>query len=250
MSPAEFTERNVMPENLLLASLPDKEKKRLEPFLSSVDMPDEMVLISPGQPIENIYFPETCVTSTLQELSDGSTVEAGLIGIEGMIGIQVWLHERQTPSKTLVQVSGRAQRMDTEDFIREVMETASPLNDYVARYTHAFLVMTSQMAACNRLHEVEPRLCRWLKMIHDRVDRDEFGLRHEFIAEMLGVHRPTVSIAAKMLQKAGLIDYSRGRMRILDPEGLKNGACECYSLIQGQVARLRPEMLAEKGVAE
>jgi hypothetical protein len=168
-----------------------------------------------------------------------------------MVGIQLWLHERQTPSKTLVQVSGSAQRMDAEDFIREVMETDSPLNGFVARYTHAFLVMTSQVAACNRLHEIGPRLCRWLKMIHNRVDRDEFELRQEFIAQMLGVHRPSVSIAAKLLQQAGLIDYSRGQMRILDPEGLEKGACECYSLIEGQIARLRaPEVLAEEGIVD
>lgn len=238
-----------MRENLLLASLPAQEKRRLDPFLKSVELQDATVLIYPDQPIENVYFPETCVTSTLQELSDGSTVEAGLMGVEGMIGIQAWLHEDRTPSKTLIQVSGRAQKMGIEDFKREVMETDSPLNGYVARYTHAFLVMTSQVAACNRLHEVEPRLCRWLKMVHNRVDRDEFELRHDFIAQMLGVHRPTVSIAAKLLQKAGLIDYSRGRMRILDPEGLKNGACECYMLIEGQVARLySPALLAQEGV--
>jgi CRP-like cAMP-binding protein len=241
----------MMPENLLLASLPEREQQRLLPFLEPLDMTEGTVLINSEEPIEYVYFPETCVTSTLQELSDGSTVEAGLMGIEGMVGIQVWLHERQTPSKTLIQVAGRAQRMDADDFIREVMETNSPLNGLVARYTHAFLIMTSQIAACNRLHEVDARLCRWLKMIHNRVNRDEFLLRQEFIAEMLGVHRPTVSIAAKTLQKAGLIDYSRGQMRILDPEGLKNGACECYSLIEGQVARLRaPELLAEEGIAE
>lgn len=240
-----------MPENLLLASLPLNERKRLEPFLTRMELSDGAVLIEPEEEIKYVYFPETCVTSTLQELSDGSTVEAGLMGVEGMVGIQLWLHERQTPSKTLIQVSGWTQRMDAEDFISEVMETDSPLNGLVARYTHAFLVMTSQVAACNRLHEVEPRLCRWLKMVHNRVDRDEFALRQEFIAQMLGVHRPTVSIAAKVLQKAGLIDYSRGQIRILDPEGLKNGACECYSLIEGQIARLRtPEVLAEEGVAE
>jgi CRP-like cAMP-binding protein len=240
-----------MPENLLLASLPESERKRLKPFLERMELPDRMVLIDPEEEIQYVYFPETCVTSTLQELSDGSSVEAGLMGVEGMIGVQLWLHERRTPSKTLIQVSGWTQRMDAEDFIREVMETNSPLNGYIARYTHAFLVMTSQVAACNRLHELAPRLCRWLKMIHNRVNRDEFALRQEFISEMLGVHRPTVSIAAKLLQKAGLIDYSRGQMRILDPEGLKNGACECYSLIEGQIARLRsPEVLTEEGVAE
>jgi Mn-dependent DtxR family transcriptional regulator len=128
--------------------------------------------------------------------------------------------------------------MRSDDFLREVMQTASPLNDLIARYTHGFLTMTSQTAACNRLHTIDERLCRWLKMTHDRVRRNEFTLRQEFIAHRLGAHRPSVSIAANILQKAGLISYSRGRMQILDPDGLAEGACECYELMEVQMNRI------------
>lgn len=228
-----------MQQNLILAALPPKERARLQPFLQEVDLKDAFVLIEMDEPIEHVYFPHDLVSSTLQELKDGSTVEAGLMGMEGMIGIQLWLRERSTPSRTIVQVAGRATRMTADHFIKHVMEVAeSPLNGLVARYTHAFLVMTSQVAACNRLHETEPRLCRWLKMIHNRVATDEFHLRQEFIANMLGVSRPTVSIAAKVLQKAGLIDYSRGKIRVTDAEGLRAGACECYDIMEGQFARI------------
>lgn len=241
-----------MPENLLLKNLPEEERLRLSSFLEPVEMKEKETLIAPNEPIRFVYFPEDCVTSTLQELSDGSSVEAGLMGVEGMIGIQLWLHSETTPSRTLVQVSGAGQRMRADDFRREVMDKRSPLNDLVARYTHVFLVMTSQTAACNRLHEVDARLCRWLKMIHNRVDRNEFMLRQEFIAAMLGVHRPTLSIAAGMLQKAGYIEYSRGRMRILDPEGLRASACECYAIIEDLVGRLYPDQSSrmEKDVGE
>ena len=160
------------------------------------------------------------------------------MGLEGFIGVQFWLHSPTTPTRTLVQVAGRAQRMRADTFLREVMQTQSPLNDLAARYAHSFLVMTSQVAACNRLHTIDERLCRWLSMIYSRVQRDTFDLRHEFMAQMLGVHRPSVSIAAKMLQQAGLIRYSRGRMEVLDPQGLRDGACECLGLIEAQIARI------------
>lgn len=240
------------PQNLLLKNLPEKERKRLERYLEPAEMRDGSVLIEPDQPIRQVLFPIDMVSSTLQQLSDGSTVEAGLMGMEGMIGIQLWLRERSTPSRTVTQVPGMALRMKAEDFIRQVMEVPeSPLNTMVARYTHAFLVMTSQVAACNRLHQVEQRLCRWLMMLHNRVGRDEFPVRQEFLAQMLGVARPSVSIAAKILQKAGFIDYSRGKMRVLDKAGLRSGACECYELIESQVARIfKNEWVERSGVKE
>jgi hypothetical protein len=170
-------------------------------------------------------------------MENGACVEAGLMGVEGCAGIQVWLHENSTPAETIVQVAGHAQRMTAENFIRHVRDTNSPLNLLLARYVHAFLVMTSQVAACNRLHEVEVRLCRWLGMIVNRIDRDEFEIRHEFLAQMLGVGRPTISTHAAILQRAGLIEYSRGHMRILDRKGLRAGACECLRIIEAQVDR-------------
>lgn len=227
-----------MGENLLLAALPREERQRLDPFLEPLTLHTLDVLIEPNEPITHVFFPYDCVTSTIQEMSDGSVIEVGLMGIEGFIGVQFWLHSLTTPTRTFVQVEGRAHRMRAETFLREVMQTRSPLNDLIARYTHGFLALTSQTAACNRLHTIDERLCRWLKMTHNRVRRNTFAMRQEFMAQMLGVHRPSVSVAANILQKAGLIRYSRGQMEILDPEGLGEGACECYQLMEAQFNRI------------
>ena len=225
-------------ENLLLAALPSEERARLEPFLEWIEVDLNETLIAPNEPITQVFFPYDVVTSTIQEMQDGSMVETGLMGIEGMIGIQLWLRMPSTPTRTFAQVGGFGHRMDARVFIREVMDKPSPLNVLVARYTHAFLSHTSQVAACNRLHPVDQRLCRWLKLVHDRVRRDEFPMRQEFLATMLGVQRPTVSIAANMLQKAGLIAYTRGRMRVLDARGLAEGSCECYESMQREFDRI------------
>jgi len=225
-------------ENLLLASLPDAERERLAPYLHEVVLDFQQVLIKPNEEITDIFFPYDAITSTIQEMSDGDSVETGLMGIEGFIGVQLWLHSPTTPTRTLVQVSGRAHHMRASDFIRHVRDADSPLNELCAKYAHAFLSMTSQTAACNRLHPINERLCRWLKLVHNRLRRDEFPIRQEFLAQMLGVHRPTVSTAANMLQQAGLITYSRGQMRVLDAEGLRNGSCECLELIERQFEKV------------
>jgi len=225
-------------ENMLLAALPEAERERLSPYLEKVVLEFQQVLIEPNKEITKIYFPYDAITSTIQEMSDGSTVETGLMGLEGFAGVHLWLHARTTPSRTFIQVAGTAHVMRASDFIRQVRDTDSPLNELCAKYVHAFLVMTSQTAACNRLHPINERLCRWLKLIHNRLRRDEFPMRQEFMALMLGVHRPTVSTAANMLQQAGLIRYSRGQMRIVDPEGLRNGSCECLELMEQQVEKI------------
>ena len=192
------------PENLLLAALPQDERERLDPFLRRVHLEIGAPITNPDEPIRELYFPFDAVTSTVQEMSDGSTIETGLMGIEGLAGVQVWLRQRTTASTTFVQIPGAAHRISTEDFIREVRDRVSPLNDLIASYVHAFLVLTSMTAACNRLHSIDQRLCRWLGMTYNRARRREFPVRHEFLAQMLGVHRPTVSTAASMLQRAGL----------------------------------------------
>jgi Crp-like helix-turn-helix protein len=232
-------------ENLVLAYLPDAERERLAPYLREVVLDFQQVLIEPNQDIKDIYFPYDAITSTIQEMSDGDAVETGLMGIEGFVGVQLWLGARTTPTRTLVQVPGKAQHMRATDFLRHVRNTDSPLNELAGKYAHAFLVMTSQTAACNRLHAVNERLCRWLKLVHNRIRRDEFPIRQEFIAMMLGVHRPTVSTAASMLQQAGLISYSRGHLRVLDAEGLRNGSCECLEIIEDQFNRVFPNQFRE-----
>lgn len=225
-------------ENRLLAALPKAERQRLSFFLHPVEVEVGFPITEPGEEIKNLYFPIDMVTSTVQEMSDGSSIETGLMGMEGVAGLQVWLRQRTTVSKTFVQVPGRALRMSTPDFIREVRDRPSPLNDLIASYVHAFLVLTSITAACNRLHTLDERLCRWLSMSYRRAQRREFPIRHEFLAAMLGVHRPTISTAANMLQKAGLISYRYGKMIILDPTGLAEGACECFAIMEQEFDRV------------
>lgn len=225
-------------DNLMLAALPSQERERLEPFLEWVKVDLGETLIAPNEPIKQMFFPYDAVTSTIQEMENGSSVETGLMGVEGMIGIQLWLQMPSTPTHTLVQVEGYGYRMRATDFIREVRDRQTPLNVFIARYTHAFLSMTSISAACNRLHTLDQRMCRWLKLIHNRVRRDEFQMRQDFMAQMLGVQRPTVSTTAHMLQQAGLITYTRGQMKVLDAEGLVEGSCACYELMEREMDRI------------
>lgn len=234
------------PENLLLAALPAAERERLDPFLHRVEMQAGQPITEPDQRIENLYFPYDAVTSTVQEMSDGTSIETGLMGIEGLAGVQVWLRQHSTAATTFVQVPGSAHRMSTEDFIREVRDRPSPLNDLIAGYVHAFLVLTSMTAACNRLHSLDQRLCRWLRMTYNRARRTEFPMRHEFLAQMLGVHRPTLSTTASVLQRAGLISYRYGKLTILQPDGLIEGACECYDLMEAQFDKIFDQPWREK----
>jgi CRP-like cAMP-binding protein len=227
-----------MKENLLLAALPRKERERLNPHLEPVTYDQGEVLIKADEPIKHVLFPYDLVTSTIQDMADGASLEVGLMGIEGMIGIQFWLRQKTTPTRTIVQVPGTGLRMKASVFKKEVMDQPSPLNDLVASYTHAFLVMTSQVAVCNRLHEMDERLSRWLLLIYNRTQREEFPLTQEFLALMLGAHRPTVSTAASILQKAGFIRYSRGNIKILDPKGLEAGACECLGIMEAQFDKI------------
>lgn len=226
------------PENLLLAALPADERERINPFLHHVELQSGEPITEPDQPIENLYFPYDAVTSTVQEMLDGTSIETGLMGIEGLAGVQVWLRQRSTTASTFVQVPGSAYRISTQDFIHEIRDRPSPLNDLIAAYVHAFLVLTSMTAACNRFHSLDQRLCRWLRMTYNRARRTEFPLRHEFLAQMLGVHRPTLSTTASVLQRAGLITYRYGKLTILEPDGLTEGACECYALMEAQFDKI------------
>ena len=235
------------PENLLLAALPMEERKRLDPFLDWVEMPTGLPITQPDEPIPYLYFPYDAVTSTTQEMSDGAMIETGLMGIEGLSGVQVWLGQQTTAATTFVQVPGMGHRITTEDFIREVRDNvSSPLNSLVRSYVHAFLVLTSMVAACNRLHSLDQRLCRWVRMLYNRAMRTEYPLRHEFLANMLGVQRPTLSTTASMLQRAGLISYRYGRLKITNPEGLVAGACECYEVMEAQFDKIFDQPWREK----
>ena len=234
-------------ENLLLEALPQAERERLDPFLTRVEMQVGQPITEPGEPIPYLYFPYDAVTSTTQEMADGSMIETGLMGIEGLSGVQVWLGQRTTAATTFVQVPGWGHRIKAEDFIREVRDKpSSPLNDLVRSYVHAFLVLTSMTAACNRLHSIDQRLCRWLRMTYNRARRTEYPLRHEFLSQMLGVQRPTLSTAASMLQRAGLINYRYGKLTITNPDGLVAGACECYAMMEVQFDNIFDQPWREK----
>ena len=222
--------------NLILAALPEEERQRLEPFLQLVPLELREPMIEPGEPIRYVYFPVDLVASTVHAMSDGSTVETAIIGLEGFVGVQCFLRQKTASTRTFVQVPGHAMRMRSEVFVKEFVENPdSPGAELVAGYVNAYLTLTTITAACNRIHRIEERLCRWLKMTHNRVQGDFFPVRHEFLAYMLGVHRPSVSIAANILKKAGLIRYDYGRMNILDPKGLEEGACECYGTMEKQI---------------
>jgi CRP-like cAMP-binding protein len=228
----------VMSENRLLAALPREEFERLVPFLEPVRVEFKQLLIEPGEPIPYVWFPHDFVSSDIVEMADGSAVEVGTIGNEGMVGVPLFLRERTTTVKVFAQVPGTGERMSAEDFGREVIERGGPLHDLLRRYTHAFMSQISQSAACNRLHTVERRMCRWILMMHDRVKEDRFPLTQEFISQMLGVTRQTVSATAGAFQEAGLITYTRGMMTVLDRRALEESACECYETVRRQFERI------------
>ena len=224
--------------NLLLGALPADERRRLEPFLEPVVCELKQVLVEAGEDTRYVFFPEGAVSSSVYTMHDGSTVETAITGFEGMVGVHLWLGQSVAVTRSFIQVPGPCLRMRSEAFLAEVVEAKSPLSELIGSYVGAYLSFTAITAACNRIHRIEERLCRWLKMVHNRVEGDTFPVRHEFLAYMLGVHRPSVSIAASMLRKAGLIDYDYGRLTVLDSKGLEAGSCECYQAMEREFERI------------
>jgi CRP-like cAMP-binding protein len=223
--------------NRIVAALPREEYKRLLPYLEPVSLPFKKYLYQSQAVIEHVYFPNSGVVSMLSVMEDGGTVEIATVGNEGMIGIPVLLGANCAPAETLVQVPGDAMRMKADVFKSQVIP-GSPTHNLLLRYTQALMSHLSQSVACNRLHSVEKRCCRWLLQTRDHVSSDEFPMTQEFLAHMLGVRRASVSEVAAILQKAGLIRYHRGKMKIIDQKGLESGSCECYRVIKQEYARL------------
>lgn len=225
------------PVNQILAALPPVEYQRIAPHLKPVDLVSGEILLEPNEPIEKIYFPQRAMISLVSIMMDGSTTEIGLIGNEGMIGLSAILGGNSTISRTIVQVSGTALEVSAE-VIRQEFQRSEKLYELLLLYTQALLTQVSQSAACNRQHNIEARLARWLLSVQDCILKDELPLTQEFIANMLGTRRSGVTVAAGMLQQAGIIRYSRGRIMILDQQALEDTACECYHLIQNEFLRL------------
>ena len=217
-------------ENQLLAALPREEYERLAPHLEEVSLTLRQVLFNPGDEIAYAYFPTDSIVSLLTDLSDGSGMEVGLVGREGLVGISVILGGGETKVAT-VQAEGGALKIRA-DALREEFGRGGTLQTGLLRYTHALMTQISQSVVCNVRHPLAGRLARWLLMYYDRLGRDEFALTHEFMAAMLGVRRAGVSDVANELQKLGLISYRRGHVRIIDRKGLEEFACECYTVVK------------------
>jgi CRP-like cAMP-binding protein len=228
---------NSSPRNRLLAALPPEEYEQLQPYLELVALGFKQILYQPREPIEYVYFPNNGVISMLNFTEEGQSVEVGTVGNEGMVGLPIFWGAQEIPGQAFSQVPGEALRISTEAFQREVKPEGT-LYRLLQRYTQALFNMVAQNATCNRLHSIEERCCRWLLMTRDRVDTDDFPLTQEFLAQMLGVHRASVSVVAATMQKTGFIRYSRGKMTIVDRAGLEDISCECYGVINGEFKRL------------
>jgi len=225
-------------ENRLLASLPRDDFERLAPHLKPVELRLRETLHHPHEPIRYVYFPNKGSIISIVALSeDGTTIEIGGVGHEGVAGISIFMGVESTPNQAIVQLSGGGMRISA-DVLQVEFNRGGALQRGLLRYMHALFTQVSQTAVCNRLHTVEERLIRWLLMSHDRAGRDDLHLTQEFIAQMLGTRRAGVTIAAGTLQQAGLITYRRGQIRILDRESLENSACECYRVVKDDFDRI------------
>lgn len=225
--------------NHLLASLPAAEFSRLRASLDHIELPVREIISPPGVVITHAYFPENGLVSLVQPLSDGSAVEVGLIGREGFVGSVLMLGAQSSPSEANVQLKGSAARITTKA-LREALPRNKQLNALLLAYTHALLIQVTQTAVCNNRHNLQERLARWLLSAQDRAESDELALSHEFLSMMLGRRRAGVTVALGLMRKAGLIENSHGRIRIIDRRGLEKAACECYRVVRDEYKRLLP----------
>jgi CRP-like cAMP-binding protein len=223
--------------NHLLASLPPDVLAQLLPKLSHVVLAMRQELCNPDEAIEAAYFPETGMVSLVANLDDGVQAEVGIIGREGMFGVPLLSGTEISFVEAMVQMPGTAWRMSAREFRREV-EANAPFRLLLLRYNEALQAQVMQTAACNGRHGLEQRLARWLLMAHDRVGGDELPLTQEFMAMMLGVHRPSITVTAGILQRAGLIRHSNGRVTVLDRPSLEAASCECYGAVSRRFAAL------------
>ena len=223
--------------NRLLAALSPREMDGIRPHLQRVITQSRDPLWEPNQPITTVYFPVTSVNSVIAVDHHGGEIEVGTIGNEGLVGLSVYLGATTAPGRAFTQIGGESERMDAAVFTR-MIESLSALRAVLQRYTQGFLTQVSQSVACNQLHSPDQRLARWLLSCADRVGRPRFELTQEFMAQMLGVRRATVSEAAQELQGRGLIRYSRGTVEILDRTGLTEAACPCYRIVRDEFDKL------------
>jgi CRP-like cAMP-binding protein len=227
-------------ENRLLRALPPAEHERLIADSTREAFGLKQVLLEPGEAIHTVYFPRSGVVSLLTRMDDGSSIEIVTVGNEGIVGVPVFLGARGMGARDFyqVQVPGEMIAMSVGAFLKA--SRRDPLRALVQRYIQALFTQVTQQVACNGLHSIEERCSRWMLSTHDRVGSNEFPLTQEFLAQMLGVRRASVTLAAGVLQRAGFICYSRGQVAIIDREGLENVSCECYRIVRTEFNRLLP----------
>ena len=230
-------------QNQLLAALPPADLARISDKIEAVPMPLGHVLYESGDQLQHVYFPTNSIISLLYVMEDGSSAEIAIVGSEGIVGISLFMGGETTPSRAIVQSAGQAFRVSSK-LLKTEFHRAGPLQDVLLRYTQALITQMSQTAVCNRHHSVEQQLCRWLLMSLDRLGSTELSMTQKLIADMLGVRREGVTEAAGKLQKLGLIEYSRGRIVVLDRAGVERHACECYQVVKREYTRLLPRVKA------
>jgi CRP-like cAMP-binding protein len=228
-------------QNHLLDALPAEEYERLYPHLELVQMPLGEVLYESGDRLRHAYFPTTCIVSLLYVMETGDSAEIAIVGNEGLIGVALFMGGETMPNRAVVQSSGYAYRLRAALVLQEFSRNG-PLLHLLLRYTQALITQMAQTAVCNRHHSVDQQLCRWLLLSLDRLPGDELTMTQELIANMLGVRREGVTEAAGKLQRAGLIDYSRGHIKVLNRPGLEERVCECYQVVKTEFDRLLPAL--------
>jgi CRP-like cAMP-binding protein len=224
-------------KNRVLASMPTASMKRLQPHLSAITLKRNRTLHDPGQRVDTVYFLEEGICSVVVTMEDGHTVEVGITGRDGFVGLPALLGTGHSPNRSFIQIPGHGFSVKAM-VLQELSEASSELRLRLQRAVQGLLVQTAQTAACNRVHELEERLARWLLMCQDRVESDHLPITQEFLAMMLGTRRTSVTVAAGMLHKAGLIDYLRGNVTVRNRQGLEQTACECYRVISDEYVRL------------
>jgi len=227
-----------MIQNNLLAALSETGHQDLISYLTKVSVPLGEVLHQAREDIQYVYFPESCVISILSTMEDGSTVEVGVVGHEGMLGLRVLLGVKKTPHCAVVQVAGSAMRMRADRLDQDLKGVGSSLRPLLLRYTQALLSQISQSVACISQHSIRQRLARWLSAMRDRTGSNNLDVTHEIISLMMGIRRASASENLHELRDAGLIATRRGGIRIVDSQGLANTACECYRIVKEEYDRL------------
>ena len=233
-SPSRGGERS---RNVLLSALSDADYSLLVEGAVDVKLTLNTVLYEANGPITHVYFLSRGVGSIIAPVGDGASVEVGTVGNEGFVGLPLLFGVDREPAKAIIQVADGGTRISAVAFQKAIAESAA-LRALLLRYAQCYMSQVSQSSACNRAHSIEERCARWLLMTHDRVGADEFPLTHEFLSYMLGVRRAGVTVAAGMLQKAGLIEYKHGHIKVVDREGLEAASCACYGIIRETYDRL------------